>query len=195
MTRNSRAPLTAAAVSLVLLAAACGSDAPVDAEPAAAASAPASTTPTTAAAPTAAATSAAPDSYKLGEKVLTTDGYVRATVLAYKQPVATGAPRPEEQAGFEWGAAQIQVCAASATPVGVSSGPWKLVYADGDQLEPSSVTYVHFPQPEYPFSETTLKQGRCVKGWITFPVPAKRKPQYVEYHPEGTPLPLDWRVP
>src|SRR5689334_17455057 len=45
----------------------------------------------------------------LGTKVDSRDGRGNVTVFAYKQPVAAAAPRPD-QAGWEWGAIDVQVC-------------------------------------------------------------------------------------
>jgi hypothetical protein len=196
--RRPRAPWIAATIATALVIGGAGAayvatrdgDSPRT-EPAAAEGSASPTPSPSAPAPT---TIAAPDSHPLGEKVSVADGLARATVLAYRQPVAKGAPRPDDQSGYVWGAAQIQVCAGGQTPIGVSATPWRLVYADGAMVEPSYVTYVQFPRPEYPAVEVVLKAGRCAKGWITFPVSADAKPQFVEYHPAGAPLPIDWRL-
>ena len=60
----------------------------------------------------------------------------------------------------------------------------------------SSTGYRQFPQPEYPFGDHALAWGRCVRGWITFPVPADKRPTMVEYQPtEGSSvegMTVDW---
>ncbi|MGW3607734.1 hypothetical protein [Micromonospora sp. NPDC005161] len=48
--------------------------------------------------------------------------------------------------------------------------------------------------PEYPWGEKELAPGRCVRGWITFPVPAKKRPVFVEYAAESETVPPRWRV-
>jgi hypothetical protein len=130
-------------------------------------------------------------------RTATPDPQASATVYAYKQPVARSATRPE-QAGYTWGAADVKVC-ASKEPVGnqagisVSHGPWVLAYADSTEAEPSSVGYQQFPLPEYPWGDHDLAWGRCVRGWIVFPVPSDKRPAAVEYRPQDDPV-TDWKV-
>ena len=151
---------------------------------------------TTAASPIPTASSTPPPSptpsvHPLGQQVTGPNGLATATVYAYKQPVATSATRPS-QAGYEWGAADVQVCAVH-DEIGVSHGPWALVYADNTTIEPSSIGYQQFPLPEYPWDEKKLQPGRCVRGWITFPAPKGKRPTMVEYTPAEDP-PTDWQV-
>lgn len=145
---------------------------------------------TAAAAPPAAtssAASAAPVVLKLGVKA---DG-VRATSVAYsyKQPVATNATRPDQE-GFEWGAADVEIC----VKVGgvMSRYSWRLTYADHTTIEPSGTGYRQFPQPEYPWGERELSDGQCIRGWITFAVPAGKRPATIQYQPSN--FKADWAV-
>ncbi|MFC4146626.1 hypothetical protein ACFO0M_10195 [Micromonospora mangrovi] len=189
------------ATALVLTTAAlagCGDQEPVGAPSSTASSsspspAVSSASPTPSASPT-----AAPDvQLALGKSKESPDGAVISTVYAYKQPVAKSAPRPEEQAGYEWGAADVKVCVKksyTANSVSVSNSPWTLVYADDSQIEASGTGYESFPEPAFPFGEKTLAPGRCVRGWITFPVPAKKRPAAVEYAGQSEPVPPRWVV-
>jgi hypothetical protein len=192
--RRSRTPLVAALVALAVLLVAAGvallgdDDSPAAAPAAVTSGPPATTTP-----PTSAAASPTPAAHRLGQKVVNQDGTAQATVLAYKQPVATGAPAPEA-AGMVWGAAHIQVCARDQR-IGVSRWPWKLAYADGGLIEPSNTGYDGFPVPEYPWDEHPLDPSRCAKGWVVFAVPPKQKPAFVQYLPQGSASPTEWRVP
>lgn len=144
--------------------------------------------------------SSAADPYapkKFGQTYTAAEGIATSTVYAYRQPVARSAPRPDEQAGYEWGAVDVKVCASKTVPVPgitVSHSPWSLVYADDSQIEPSSTGYGQFPQPDYPWGEKQVAPGRCVRGWITFPVPAKKRPVAVEYAPTGEPVAPRWTV-
>jgi hypothetical protein len=74
----------------------------------------------------------------------------------------------------------------------VTHMPWALTYPDGSVIEPSSIGYRQFPQPEYPWDERQVPWNRCVRGWVTFGVPAG-KPTMVEYQPQGEPV-TDWKV-
>jgi hypothetical protein len=143
---------------------------------------------TAAATPPAATASAAnPAVLKLGAKA---DGPVSAsTVYSWKQPVADKAPKPEQD-GMEWGAADVEICAK--IDGAMSRTNWRLTYADHTTIEPSSTGYRQFPAPEYPWDERDLTAGQCVRGWLTFAVPAGQKPATVQYQPRGGRY--DWQV-
>lgn len=147
--------------------------------------------------PTPSPTGGGQAAHRLGERVVSVDGTVDMTVFAYKQPVAKSAPPPDGEKGYVWGAAEVRVCVRqpSDPPVGVSEGPWSVVYTDGAIVEPSSSKYDSFPRPEYPVvGDRIIRPGRCVRGWIVFPVPAGKRPSLVEYAPESEPLPMSWRT-
>lgn len=167
---------------------------------------PAKTTAASSPSPSPAATSASPSpaaptspagpvTHALGETV--SFDIASATVYSYKQPVAAGAPTPDQD-GYVWGAVDLKVCAihpdANTQTAYVNQVPWSLVYADSTLAQPSSVGYRQFPQPEYPSGDTTIAWGQCIRGWITFPVPAKSRPTMVEYHPEASPTIVFWRT-
>lgn len=195
-TTRPRRAATAAAAALLALAGCGGDPAPTAAPttPATPTAAAATTSPAPTASPTpdmAAAEDADADEPLAFGKTATIGGNIAtATVYGYRQPVAASAPRPVGQPGFTWGAADVKVCALKNTQfegITVSNDPWKLVYADDTQMEPSSIGYNQFPEPGYPFGERDLRAGRCVRGWVTFPVPAKKRPTHVEYVPENHP--------
>jgi hypothetical protein len=141
--------------------------------------------------PPSSAPAAAPTPHRLGYKVTASDGQVEATVLAYKQPVDTDV---DADRGMQFGAAQVRVCARAAG-VEVSSRPWQVAYTDGEVLARADWSgATGFPTPEYPWEAQPIAVGRCVKGWITFQVIAGRKPEFVQYLPDGEPLPIEWRT-
>jgi len=148
--------------------------------------------------PTAATTTPAADDgvHKLGQRVSKTDPTVNGTVFRYRQPVAESAPRPDEQPRYEWGAADVRVCATKdANPKNyITNSSWTLVYADDTVIEPSSTGYQQFPLPEYPWGEEPLVPGRCVRGWITYPVPKGKRPVFVQWSPGEEPVPPRWAV-
>jgi hypothetical protein len=158
--------------------------------------------PTVSAAPPSPAPAPSIAAHRFGESVQLGTLAV-TTVYGYKQPVAAGAPRPD-QAGYTWAAADVKVCAGTGAGTGqagitVSNDPWSLVYADSSLVKASNTGYNQFPQPGYPFGDHVLNWGRCVRGWITFPVPPDKRPVMVEYQPgpgsavEG--MTVDWSVP
>ncbi|MBM0255511.1 hypothetical protein [Micromonospora sp. 4G55] len=190
------------AAALLLAAtglAGCASDEEPAAAPSPTPAAATSAAPTaTAVATTSPSPTAAGDTpLALGKSRPSPDGAVVSTVFAYKQPVARSAPRPDEQPNFEWGAADIKVCVNKGyieNQIVVSNSSWALTYADDTQIEASSTGYDSFPKPEYPWGEKALAPGRCVRGWITFPVPARKRPVFVEYAADSEPVPPRWAV-
>lgn len=205
-----RATLRAvAAAALALASAGCGDDGKPTA---AASSAPATTARPSASARApspspSASTPASPSPtfdptapLAMGKTFATADGVATAMVYSYRHNVARTAPRPEEQPGYVWAAIDVKVCAHKPAGeqehqgIAVSNSPWTLVYADDSQIEASSVGYNQFPEPEYPFGEKAVAWGRCIRGWITYPVPGEKRPIAVEYAPEGQAVAPRWTV-
>ncbi|MGK5682394.1 DUF4352 domain-containing protein [Actinoplanes sp. URMC 104] len=187
-----RTTLTAAALFSTLLLAGCGEEQPDNGADTAAATTAAATTPpaapflpSSAAPPPSSApaeTTAAGVDMKLStEQPLTDwDGDLRVTVLGYRQPVATSAPRPEQN-GYEYGSLMVKVCNADDHTQTVNTTPFRLVYADDTEIESASHTYDSFPKPEFPLGDHSLAAGRCVKGSIVFVTPRKQKPKEASY--------------
>lgn len=189
---------TAAALALALAAAGCGDGG----KPTAAATSPAVPTLSPSASPSpkpsASPTSDPTAPLAMGKPFKTSDGSATATVYAYRHNVARTAPRPDEQPGYVWAAIDVKVCAHKIDDthkgIAVSNEPWSLVYADDSQIEASSTGYESFPEPEYPWGEKEIAWGRCIRGWITYPVPGKQRPVAVEYAPERNDVAARWTV-
>lgn len=179
--RNQRGVIIALVAAIALVLTAVGVYALWPAKPAATQESAAASTTTTGqpnvAATPGAPSPAAPKVLKLGETK--TDAIGKAVVYAYKQPVATKAPRPEQE-GFEWGAAEVEVCAL-ADDVYINNSTWHLVYADHTLIEASHIGYQQFPEPSFPWGDKDLAKGRCVRGWITYGVPAGKRPVTIEH--------------
>jgi hypothetical protein len=164
------------------------------------------------AAPRAAATRPSPGPpHAMGDKVVLA-GTVQAVVFQYRQPAAPdpaaagpsaspafGGPAASASSvapgGRTYGAADVQVCVNSKATrtVTVSWKTWALVYAAFTVVPASTTDSEQFTQPAFPFAERLVPAGRCVRGWITFPVPADQRPTMVEYQPHG--YIADWTVP
>ena len=110
---------------------------------------------------------------------------VEATAFAYKQPSVTAGP--SGPAGYTWGSADVQVCtlANAKSNVTVDWKTWSLRFADNSVVPASDKNDDAFPRPEYPFASQPLANGQCVRGWITFSVPANSRPTTVQYQPHG----------
>jgi hypothetical protein len=167
---------TAAVLCLVLAPAAiagCGSDhAKRPAAP-----------PTTKAAPPARPSAAPP--VPLQQKI-TVGSTVEAVTFEYRQPSVTGGPSAGPS-GYTWASADVQVCTLTSAKANVTVDwkTWSLRYADNSVVAASDKNDDAFPRPEYPFTSRPLAGGQCVRGWITFSVPANGKPSAIEYQPHG----------
>jgi hypothetical protein len=117
------------------------------------------------------------------------------TVIDYKQGFESVGDAAEEGApGYQWAYVELKTCSISGT-FPATTTPWTLSYEDGSRIEPSSTTYGDFPKPEFPF-ETTLTDGKCVRGKLVFSVPGgDTRPQNVVYAPVGLDVPQEWAVP
>ncbi|MFH9761328.1 hypothetical protein ACH4MJ_04235 [Streptomyces anulatus] len=117
------------------------------------------------------------------------------TVLDYKQGIKSAGDAAEEAGtpGYEWAYVDMKTCSIRGT-FSATTEPWTLAYEDGSRAEPSSTTYEDFPKPEFPF-ETTLTDGKCVRGKLVFPVPGDQRPTAVVYAPAGLDVPKEWTVP
>lgn len=138
-----------------------------------------------------------PKPLTLGTDFALSDGSARVAVLAYRQPVATSGPQPsdaQEPADYVWASAEVRVCATGSEDLIVTNLPWTLDYTDGARIEPSSTGYDNFPKPEYPFGESRVRVGKCLRGNIVYAVPPTSRPAVVTYAPSGI-EPVEWSVP
>jgi hypothetical protein len=121
---------------------------------------------TTSAAASSTTTPAPPTPLALGSEA-TADGGVRITVFNVSSNAAPEAPAPAS--GGRWYAADVQLCAGRAE---VTAGwrQWVVLDASGGRYEGASVSYRQFPVPTFPFVETPVPAGECVRGWVMFPV-------------------------
>lgn len=115
------------------------------------------------------------------------------TVLSYQQPVHSHVTAAEETGtkGYVWAALEVKVCSTKGEFT-TSSQPWTLAYDDGTRVEPSSVTYDDFPQPEY-VQDAPVAAGDCSRGKIVFPVPGDKRPAKAIYSTEDSPT-LRWSL-
>ncbi len=116
-------------------------------------------------APASSAPKTAPATHRLGDTVDADHSFIEATVFAYQQPVAAGAPAPNP-GDYTWAAADVRTCASNSSifTASASSLSWMLVYADDTEVEAARVTHPQFPRPRYPMAQRTLKPGECVRG-------------------------------
>jgi hypothetical protein len=127
-----------------------------------------------------------------GQKA-TLGGTVEATVFAYRQPSVTGGPAAGPS-GYTWGSADAQLCtlASAKSTVTVNWKTWSLRYSDNSVVPATDKNDNQFPRPEYPFADYVVPPGQCVRGWITFSVPADKQPTVVQYAPHG--FVAEWTV-
>lgn len=122
-------------------------------------------------------------------------GAMTTTVLRYKQPAgdpsgAIGAG--VLKAGETYGAIEVKTCLLRGKPEEVSVAPWSLEWADGTV---AADKWFGVASPEYPYELRTLNPGKCVRGWISFTVPAKAKPGAAVYEGEANKgNPAEWKL-
>jgi hypothetical protein len=116
-------------------------------------------------------------------------GISSVTVYSYDQPVASQDVTLKPDAGKEFGAAHVQVCAGS---FGSQDGPdlhdFSLVFAGGSQLTPTpgpvlmpSLGDLH-----------TIGVNQCVAGYVPFEVAQRMRPASVQYQALS---PYRWTIP
>ncbi|MFF0747306.1 DUF4352 domain-containing protein [Streptomyces sp. NPDC004111] len=116
------------------------------------------------------------------------------TVLAYTQP-AKGPEAPSPELGGDvWATAEVKICNTRGNTFAVTQFTWSLAYDDGTRVEPTGLNGGDLPKPEYPTTETPVKEGRCVRGKIPYPVQSKSRPARIEYSPQAA-EPVEWIVP
>lgn len=111
------------------------------------------------------------------------------TVFAYQADVAQDAPEPES--GGRWDAADVQVCNGEGEAF-VNQLPWSLIGASNEFFDASGTGYSQFPTPGYPFGDTNIGVGECIRGWIVFDVTSDALITGVRYSPQSLPSPLRW---
>jgi hypothetical protein len=116
----------------------------------------------------------------------------KVTVYGYEQP-ASGLNRYQtpQQPNSEFSAVDAQVCATGASGLDANSFDFRLQFSDNSQREPS-----YGKEPA--LNSTKVATGDCLRGWITFEVPAGQRPGFVLYRVQtstgGTPPPIKWSV-
>lgn len=119
-------------------------------------------------------TPAGPTVEKLGETV--DESVLTVRLVDYRASVP---PAETAEPGNRWDAILVKMCNTGITP---EQGPetvftsysWQLQDSDDGTYEVSSLGYNQFPSPEFP-DEKALAIGKCVKGWIVYPVPKDAK--------------------
>jgi hypothetical protein len=102
-------------------------------------------------------------------------------------------PRP----GYKWVAIEVRTCITENhmnDDITLSWGPWSLYRNDGTTFTPAdSFSPDVLVAPLYPQFDRPTKVGQCRKGFIPFGVPARFKPDRVEYRADVGDT-LAWRL-
>lgn len=156
-------------------------------------------TPASAVASSAPSPTPTDETLKIGQVFEFKDG--SAQMLHYKQPVgsaediASAIESDVLEKGGTFGSIEVRTCVAltSVEAASVSAGPWRLGFSDGTVQDRK----ISGPTPGtgYPFSGMTIRPGKCVKGWITFPIPPGSRPTVVVYESGGNfGDPAEWKL-
>lgn len=170
------------AVAAVLTVAGCGDSGVKSAEPPAAttttepprvATAPSMTRATL---PPTTTTQPAPADYAMGSTLTTEPRGHKLTVYSFKSPVVSGNRFTQPKDGYIFASIEVQHCAG---PAGDQFGPnrfdWEIALTDNTRLRAGST--VSEPQ----LASSPLGANDCIRGWVTFEVPAAATPRHVVY--------------
>lgn len=109
-----------------------------------------------------------------------TDGINRVTVFSLNQAVTPESPDVQADRGNQFDVADVQMCAsASGSSLSDSFIFWDLKLADGTE-EPWSSQIVKAPDLS---DSSTIPPNGCVRGFVSFEVPAGSTPQQVIFRP------------
>ena len=117
---------------------------------------------------------------------------VDVTVFAVDQNIALRLPTPA--IGGHWVGADIGTCLKMSDygrKLTVGWSDWSVSDAQNGQYTSSDKRYSGFPTPQYPFSNETIVEGECVRGWVLFPVANRTTITKVKYKP-GFDVPAFW---
>lgn len=126
-----------------------------------------------------------PSQFKVGDTVKTAHGNTE-TVYTYSQPVQPSNSYLHPDAGKEYASADVQACATGdltqdqGRPVpqdqqyiDVNPFDYVLIMPDNTRLQPS----IGAKDPA--LNDTKIYKGDCVRGWITWQVPAGQRPSFI----------------
>lgn len=121
-------------------------------------------------------TTAAPADYPMGSTLTTEPRGHKLTVYSYKSPVVSGNRFTQPKDGYIFASIEVQHCAGSG---GDQFGPnrfdWEIALIDNTRLRAGST--VSEPQ----LASSPLGPNDCIRGWVTFEVPAAATPRHVVY--------------
>lgn len=114
--------------------------------------------------------------FKVGDRVETGRGNF-VTLHAYEQPVPPPDEYTEPQPGQEFAAVDVEFCAEvetgddQQTTYYVGPGDWELQMGDNTRRS------FDIPVKEPSMSYADVPVGDCLRGWVSFQVPAGEKPE------------------
>jgi hypothetical protein len=182
-------------VLVTIAAAGCGGEEPSGAQPPLTTTAGANSPPPS---PTPSPTPEPEPVFALGDQQDNTSGGT-VTVFDYQQPVAQEAPQPVDAQypdDYVWAGLEVEVCVpdepqAESSGYYITRSVWRLAFPDNSLVDSSHTGYSGFPQPEYPWGDTPVELGQCVRGWLVFPVPGDDQPEMAQYTGGGL---LEWQL-
>jgi hypothetical protein len=133
-----------------------------------------------------------PQGTAFGEVAVGAKG-AKVTVFAYTAPAQVRFSLSPSSAGGPpdgiWATVDAQVCAGETSEVTASTSAFKLVFPDNTRAESKFGAEPAFP------SYSTIRQGDCVRGLVTFAVSPSVQPASVLYESSGSEAPtLRWSV-
>ncbi len=108
-------------------------------------------------------------------------------VFTYTAPVRSGDPLITPAPGMQFAAIEVEGCSMEESAFGsVHPGSFELAMGAGNRLQSA------FPVKEPQLSSGPRAAGDCIRGWVTFEVPAGDTPAAVVFNDSGTSV--EWNV-
>jgi hypothetical protein len=119
------------------------------------------------------------------------DGITSLTVYSVTYPVDDVSGHPDPVAGKEYAAADVRVCAGSSGSEGPDLLGFTLLFPDGRSVGVDPLAATAQPHAR---SLSPIAAGTCVRGSLSFQIPAGTEPTRIQYRPD----PFDndeWVIP
>lgn len=128
---------------------------------------------------------------KLGTRVWYPSG-ASIQVFSYRQPVTADDPNLTPADGYEFGLADVEMCAGSQGPLPIRAIGFTAIVAgdDRDFNVPGGVVR------EPGLGLRDLQAGECARGWLPFEIPAGERPRLITWNfPDWGSAILYWKIP
>jgi hypothetical protein len=112
--------------------------------------------------------------FRIGDKVVAENGNT-VQVFSYLQPITPPSPLMHPRTGTEFAAYETEICVATE-PATVNALNFVLRMPDNTRFDAGGWIA---KSPD--LKATTLRQGDCVRGWVSSQVPVGQRPSFIVF--------------